>query len=48
MRRWDRLTGGLVLAFAVYTMITAVRLGYWQGRIPGPGGRAFRGLHRRT
>ena len=37
MRRWDRLTGGLVLAFAVYTMITAVRLGYWQGRIPGPG-----------
>ncbi|HET6947176.1 MAG TPA: tripartite tricarboxylate transporter TctB family protein [bacterium] len=37
MRRWDRLTGGLVLAFAVYTMSTAVRLGYWQGRIPGPG-----------
>ena len=37
MRRWDRLTGVLLLAFAGYTMVTAVRLGYWQGRIPGPG-----------
>jgi len=37
VRRWDRLTGVLLLAFAGYTMVTAVRLGYWQGRIPGPG-----------
>jgi len=37
MRPWDRLTGAVVLAFAVYTMIAATRLGYWQGRIPGPG-----------
>ncbi|HXF82566.1 MAG TPA: tripartite tricarboxylate transporter TctB family protein [bacterium] len=37
MARWDHLTGALLLLFAVYTMITAVRLGLWMGRIPGPG-----------
>lgn len=37
MGRWDRLAGGMLLVFAMYTMITATRLGYWQGRIPGPG-----------
>lgn len=37
MVRWDRLAGALLLMFAVYTMVTAVRLGMWMGRIPGPG-----------
>lgn len=37
MRRADRLTGLLLLAFAGYTIAAGWRLGYWQGRIPGPG-----------
>lgn len=37
MRRADRLTGLLLLAFAAYTIVAGVRMSYWQGRIPGPG-----------
>lgn len=37
MARWDRLTGALLLGFAVYTIVAAAGMGYWQGRIPGPG-----------
>ncbi len=35
--RSDRLTAIVLLAFAGYTMVSAWQLGYWQGRIPGPG-----------
>lgn len=35
--RADRLTAMLLLAFAGYTIAEGVRMGYWQGRIPGPG-----------
>lgn len=37
MRVADRLAALLLVAFAGYVMVTAVGLGYWQGRIPGPG-----------
>lgn len=37
MRRSDRLTGLLLAAFAGYTIAAGWRMGYWQGRIPGPG-----------
>lgn len=37
MRRADRLTGLLLLAFAGYTFVSGWQMGYWQGRIPGPG-----------
>lgn len=35
--RWDRLTALLLLAFAGYTIAASRQMGYWQGRIPGPG-----------
>lgn len=35
--RWDRLTVVVLLAFAGYTIASGFRMGYWQGRIPGPG-----------
>lgn len=35
--RWDRPTAVLLLAFAIYTAAAGWRMGYWQGRIPGPG-----------
>jgi hypothetical protein len=35
--RSDRLTAVVLLVFAGYTMVSAWQLGYWQGRIPGPG-----------
>jgi len=35
--RSDRLTAVALLVFAGYTVVSAWRLGYWQGRIPGPG-----------
>lgn len=37
MQRADRLTGLLLLAFAGYTLAAGWGMGYWQGRIPGPG-----------
>jgi putative tricarboxylic transport membrane protein len=37
MRRADRLTGLLLAAFAGYTIAAGWQMGYWQGRIPGPG-----------
>ena len=37
MQRADRLTGLLLLAFAGYTLAAGWEMGYWQGRIPGPG-----------
>ncbi len=35
--RRDRFTAVVLLVFAGYTIVSAWRLGYWQGRIPGPG-----------
>lgn len=35
--RWDRLAAVVLLAFAGYTVASGVGMGYWQGRIPGPG-----------
>lgn len=37
MRRADRVTGVALAAFAVYTIAAGWQMGYWQGRIPGPG-----------
>src|SRR5574341_1620002 len=37
MQRADRMTGLLLLAFAGYTLVSGWQMGYWQGRIPGPG-----------
>jgi putative tricarboxylic transport membrane protein len=39
--RADRLVALLLLGLAIYTVVTALQMGYWQGRIPGPGFAPF-------
>jgi hypothetical protein len=37
MRIWDRAVALLLLAFSVYMIAAALDMGYFEGRVPGPG-----------
>jgi hypothetical protein len=41
MRIWDRVVALLLLAFSVYVIAAARDMGYFEGRIPGPGFAPF-------